>query len=89
MVEAVKSARPAGGEARPLSTGPLGTRGRRGSECPAECQDRRCLVEEVLVPGERSWRERARRLREGIDLPDELLAELNDLAGEHPEHSTT
>ena len=46
-------------------------------------------VEEVLVPGERSWRERSRRLREGIDLPNQLLAELNDLAGDHPKHSIT
>ena len=38
-------------------------------------------VEEVLVPGERAWRERERRLREGIEVPDELLAEIRHLAG--------
>lgn len=38
-------------------------------------------VTEVLVPGERAWRERRRRLAEGIDVPEELLAELRRLAG--------
>jgi len=37
-------------------------------------------VGEVRVPGERAWRERERRLREGIDIPPELLAELGELA---------
>ncbi len=39
-------------------------------------------VQEVLVPGERAWRERGRRLQEGIDVPQELLAEIGSLAGE-------
>ena len=39
-------------------------------------------VQEVLVPGERAWRERERRLQEGIDVPQELLAEISSLAGE-------
>jgi len=54
VVEAVKSARPAGGG------------------------------EEVLVPGERAWRERERRLKEGIDVPRELLEELTRLAQSEP-----
>ncbi len=39
-------------------------------------------VQELLVPGERAWRERERRLREGVDVPQELLAEISGLAGE-------
>ncbi len=39
-------------------------------------------AQEVLVPGERAWRERERRLQEGIDVPAELLAEVSSLAGE-------
>jgi len=33
-------------------------------------------VREILLPGERAWRERSRRLREGIEVPDELLREI-------------
>jgi len=39
-------------------------------------------VDEVLVPGERAWRERERRLSEGIDLPEDLYQELVGLAGQ-------
>ena len=41
-------------------------------------------VSQVRVPGERAWRERERRLREGIDIPEGLLAELEDLAQTNP-----
>jgi len=36
-------------EARPLSTGPAGTRGQPDSECPAKSRDRRCLEEPGVV----------------------------------------
>ena len=39
-------------------------------------------VAEVLLPGERAWRERRRRLAQGIDVPEGLLSELSGLAGE-------
>ena len=38
------------------------------------------VVEAVLVPGERAWRERERHLQEGVDVPQELLEELTSLA---------
>ena len=37
-------------------------------------------VTEVLIPGERAFREREQRLAEGIDIPDERWAQLQDLA---------
>ena len=36
-------------------------------------------VGEVLVPGERAFRERSRRMNEGIDLDVDLMAELRKL----------
>jgi len=42
-------------------------------------------VTEVLVPGERAWRDRDRRLREGLDLPDALFHQLTRLAADTPE----
>ncbi len=33
-------------------------------------------VEEILVPGERAWRERTQRLETGIELDDELVSQL-------------
>ena len=39
-------------------------------------------VTEVLVPGERAWRDRERRLREGLDLPDPLFHHLTRLAAD-------
>jgi len=41
-------------------------------------------VTEVLVPGERAWRERERRLRGGIDIPDDLFEQLTRLAASEP-----
>jgi len=38
-------------------------------------------VERVLVPGDRYWHERERRLRDGIELPPAVYAELAALAG--------
>ena len=43
---------------------------------------RRPAVEEILVPGELEHRTRERRLREGIELGDEVVNELRALAGE-------
>ncbi|MEG6510343.1 Ldh family oxidoreductase [Desulforamulus ruminis] len=39
-------------------------------------------VEEIFIPGERRAMKAKRRKREGIPVPDPLLAELNQLAGE-------
>ena len=38
-------------------------------------------VSEILVPGERAFREREARLREGIDVDDDLLEELERMRG--------
>ncbi len=42
--------------------------------------DKAVGVEEILIPGERAFRERERRLSEGIDVDDGLLEELKRLA---------
>jgi LDH2 family malate/lactate/ureidoglycolate dehydrogenase len=39
-------------------------------------------VTEVLIPGERAWRDRERRLQEGVDLPDPLFQHLTRLAAD-------
>jgi LDH2 family malate/lactate/ureidoglycolate dehydrogenase len=41
---------------------------------------------EVRLPGERRWRSRDKALREGLAVPEELLAKLRDLA-EAPSHA--
>jgi len=33
-------------------------------------------IDEILIPGERAWRERAQRLESGIELDDELVSQL-------------
>jgi LDH2 family malate/lactate/ureidoglycolate dehydrogenase len=37
---------------------------------------------EILLPGERSWRERERRLKHGVPFPDVVLSELDSAARE-------
>ncbi len=38
-------------------------------------------IDHVLVPGDRYWHEREQRLRDGIELPPDVYAELVSLAG--------
>ena len=37
-------------------------------------------VTEILIPGERAFRERAMRIQSGVDIDDELMEELQQLA---------
>jgi len=38
-------------------------------------------VDRVMVPGDRYWRERERRMRDGVEVPEDVYAELAALAG--------